>query len=188
MDQQKKLIRLISARADLHIAQEAFYILKAIPTPEQYEMLSQHLFASMVVSYGRPFTENYGVGSIKCDYPNFPDYGDPDLNQIHQRLLDIRHKFLAHSSIEGTKVMIIPPGAPNPANNLIRDVFDHTVGKRTFFLKIEFIDYLYKGIAALKIKLDEDVRALLNEIYRNGSHPNSAFELTTGYEDFKWTE
>jgi hypothetical protein len=95
--QRKKLVRLISAIADMAESVDAADLLiNGAP-----EGLRQHLFVSMVVAYGRPFTENYRVGRIQCDYAAYPDFGDPEMAIRHTRLLDLRNKFLAHSSAEG---------------------------------------------------------------------------------------
>jgi hypothetical protein len=85
----------------------------------------------MVVAYCRPF-ESYRVGRILCDFPNYPDFDDSEMNLRHQRMLDIRNKFLAHSSAEGTRVMVVPPGVVNPITGFSRQSFDHNIGKRTF--------------------------------------------------------
>src|SRR5690349_14572207 len=91
---EKKLFRLISAYSDMHDSvQAASLILNGAP-----DDLHEHLFLSMVVAYGRPFTQNAGVGCIKVDYPNYPDFGDAEMRDRHSRLIDLRNKFLAHSS------------------------------------------------------------------------------------------
>jgi hypothetical protein len=126
--QQKKLVRLISALSDISESVRAADFLGE-DTPEP---LWQHLFVSMVVAYGRPFTENYGVGRIECDYPNYPDFGDSDMPRRHSQLLDLRNKFLAHSSAEGTRVIVFSPGVLNPLAKKPRAGFDFNIGKRVF--------------------------------------------------------
>src|SRR5947207_671888 len=103
LNQQKKLIRLISAFSDMSASVRAANLLLAGVPDEVYE----HLFLAMVVAYGRPFTENYGVGRIQCDYPHYPEPIDAEMPERHNRLLDLRNKFLAHSSAEGTRIEII---------------------------------------------------------------------------------
>ena len=70
----------------------------------------------MVIAYGRPFTENHGIGSLRCEYPSFPDFPDADMNLRHQRMMDLRNKLLGDSSIEGIKVWLLAPGAVSPAS------------------------------------------------------------------------
>jgi len=35
----------------------------------------------MVLAYYRPFTENYGIGSLRCEYPSYPDFADAEMNE-----------------------------------------------------------------------------------------------------------
>src|SRR4051812_20901722 len=124
-----KLLRLISARLDMSRTLEAYSILRTL---DPSDPLFYHTAVSMAVSYGRPFTENNGLGRLFCDYPKFPDFADSEMNLRHQRLIDLRNKFMAHSSCEGTKVLILPPGSKNPLDESVVDRHDHVVGKRTF--------------------------------------------------------
>jgi len=180
--QQKKLVRLISALSDMAWSINAADLILA-GAPDE---LREHLFLSMVVAYGRPFTENYGVGRIQCDYPNYPDFGDTDMPLRHARLLDIRNKFTAHSSAEGTRVLIIPPDVPNPLGDAPKGTFDFNVGKRVF-RESQFIEWLRIAPTTFKERLHADIRQLLAEAFGGDSELQKPFELTTGHENFKWT-
>src|SRR3974390_2144789 len=96
LSSQKRLLRLISARTDMQYASDAFQRFKTTAD----EGARYHLFLAMVIAYCRPFTENYGIGSLLCEYPSFPDFADADMSLRHKRLMDLRNKFLGHSSIE----------------------------------------------------------------------------------------
>jgi len=146
---------------------------------------SEHFFFGMVVAYGRPFTNNYRLGPITCEYPEFPDFTDKDLNLRHQRMIDIRNKFLAHSSVEGTRVMLVPPGVPNPVTGETSEEFDHNIGKR-MFRDPSFSEWLIEVAFSFKGRLDQDVRKLLREEYSSLSS-TQIVELHTGWTDFKWT-
>lgn len=139
----------------------------------------------MVMSYGRPFTESNGIGRIQCEYPGYPDFRDPEMNARHSRLVDIRHKFLAHSSAEGTKVMIVPPNIKNPVTQTTKSVFDHNVGKRAF-LEPVFAAWLVEVIQAFKARLDTDVATQIQTEFGSASH-SATFEIETGWDKFKWT-
>lgn len=140
----------------------------------------------MVVAYGRPFTENQGVGRIQCDYPTYPDFGDAEMPVRHTRLLDLRHKFLAHSSAEGTRVQVIPPGVTNPLGVSPKPTFDFNIGKRTF-RDVRYVEWLRVAPSTFKIRLHSDISQLLAESFGGDSALNAPFELPTGHENFQWT-
>jgi hypothetical protein len=177
----KKLLRLVSARYDMAHAMEAYGHYKAtLGTPA-----AEHFFFAMVVAYGRPFFESHGLGQIRCEYPNYPDFAEPNMNLRHHRLLDVRNKFLAHSNAEGTRVIIIPPKIVNPLTGIAQSYFDHNVGKRTF-LDPRYVDWLKDVVYAFKGLLDVDVRKQLEAEFGTAVF-TQPFEIETGWEDFKWT-
>jgi len=176
----KKLLRLASARLDVSYCLEAYGFLKAL---EPTNPLFYHTVVSMSVSYGRPFTANNGLGSLFVEYPKFPDFEDSEMNLRHNRMIDLRHKFMAHSSCEGTKILIMPPGAKNPLTGELVERHDHMVGKRSFG-DIRFYDWLKDVAIALKQRLDDACRKRAAEI---GAHLKESEEIETGYDDFKWT-
>jgi len=178
----KKLLRLVSARCDINAALEAYsHFVSHAGSP-----VAEHFFFAMVVAYGRPFTDNYKLGSIKCDYPSYPDYAEDEMNQRHKRLIDIRNKFLAHSSVEGTRIIVIPPNVSNPVTGQSSQEFDHNIGKR-LFLDPEYSEWLVSVILAFQSRLDVDVRDQLIVEY-GGDSPSEIFELETGWTDFKWNQ
>jgi hypothetical protein len=180
--QQKKLIRLISAFSDMAQSLEAANSL----VRGVQDKLYGHLFLSMVVAYARPFTENRGVGRIQFDYPRYPDFGDSDMPARHSRLLDLRNKFLAHSSAEGTRVIIIPPGAPNPLGRPTQPNFTFIMGKRTF-ADTQYVEWLRAAPEAFSQRLYSDIHQLLEQSFAAQAGLTSPFELPTGHENFQWT-
>lgn len=177
-----KLVRLISARTDMGFSLEAHsHFAAALGSP-----LAEHCVVAMVVAYCRPFFESYRVGRILCDFPAYPDYDDAEMNIRHQRMVDIRNKFLAHSSAEGTRIMVVPPGVTNPITEISRPTFDHLVGKRTF-LDPRFVDWLVEVADAFKGRLDVAVRDQL-QLEFGARHSTETFELDTGWADFSWSE
>ena len=176
-----KLLRLVSARLDMSYSLEAYGILKSLNGPEN--PLWYHAAVSMAVCYGRPFTEANGLGKLQVEYPNFPDFTDAEMNIRHHRLIDLRNKLMAHSSCEGTKVLILPPGTTNPMTGELVNHHDHLVGKRVFG-DLRFFDWLKDVAVALKGRLDEDVRSRLVQIAGSATAP---MEMETGYDDFQWS-
>lgn len=180
LPKDSNLLRLASARLDMTYSLTAYSALKSLrPDSTEFYLLA----VSMTVCYGRPFTENKGIGSLLVEYPGFPDFADEELNIRHHRLIDLRNKFMAHNSCEGTKLLVIPPQSRNPITNEMVDRYDHLVGKRSFG-DIRFYDWLKDVIVELKGRLDRDVRSRLQEIAGKLSAPD---EMETGYDSFSWT-
>jgi len=179
---EKKLIRLISALSDV---MESIDAAKAILAGAP-ESLFNHLFLSMVVAYGRPFTENYGVGCILVDYPTYPEFGSPENADRHRRMIDLRNKFLAHSSAEGTRVQIIPPGVFNPLGMPPKTEFDFNIGRRRF-PDLRYVEWLSVLPLEFKRRLHDDIAALMKKAFRRRHDLSDVFELPTGHENFQWT-
>ncbi len=177
----KRLLRLISARYDMYNGLEAYAAFKELVGTTAGE----HSFFAMAVAYGRPFTNNHGLGTIKCEFPDYPDFKEPDMILRHQRLLDLRNKFIAHSSLEGTRVLVVPPGIPDPGTSVVRGHFEYYTGKRTFF-EPAFAAWLVEVVLAFKARLDTAVRSRLQAEFGTETF-SSPVELDTGWEDFKWT-
>jgi len=177
----KSLLRLISARYDMCDGLEAY----AAFTDLVGTVPGEHAFFAMAVAYGRPFTNNHGLGSIKCEFPTYPDFKDPEMNLRHQRLLDLRNKFIAHSSLEGTRIIVVPPGIPDPGTSVVRDHFEYYMGKRTFF-EPAFAAWLVEVVRTFKARLDTAVRAQLEAEFGKETFCIPV-ELETGWEAFTWT-
>ena len=184
-----RLLRLISARCDLDCATEAFNLLRGTftdPLASDLEPLRYHLFVSLVVGYCRPFTESEGIGSLRCEYPDYPDFPDVEMNARHQRMIDIRNKFLGHSSIHGMQAFLLAPGAQNPGTGEIVESHQCAVAKRTF-LRREFLEWLAPVIDAQAGRIDADLKATCTEVGRAYLASGEIFELDKRHEDFTWT-
>jgi hypothetical protein len=179
---QKRFLRLVSAHADMGYAIEAYRVLQqAHATPADYS-----LFLSMVVCYCRPFTQSHGIGSLLCEYPDYPDWPDPDMNVRHHRMMDIRNNFLGHSSLVGSKVFLLSPGAKHPATGDTMTMYYYAVAKR-HFLHPEFSPWLYELVDALFRRLDGDIRAVAKEIGATYLKETEIHKFDTGVDDFTWT-
>lgn len=177
-----RLLRLISARADLDYASEACRLLLLT----EDEPVRYHLFVSMVIAYYRPFTECEGIGSLRCEYPNYPDFADAEMNVRHQRMADMRNKFLGHSSVHGTRAFLLSPGAVNPATNEVVASHNYAVAK-LHFLHREFIQWFSPLFDALSSRLDADLRAACKEIGGAYLSSGEVYELDKRHEDFTWS-
>lgn len=148
--------------------------------------LHYHLFVSAVVAYCRPFTENKGIGSLRCEYPDYPDFADAEMNARHQRMMDIRNEFLGHSSLYGTRGLLLAPGARNPSDGKVVPSYHYAVAKRQF-LHHEFIQWLTPIVDALANRISADLSAVCAEIGGAYLTSGEVFELDKTYEDFIWT-
>ncbi len=179
---QKRLLRLVSARADMEYSTEAFRLFQAAwGTPADY-----HFFLSMVVCYCRPFTQGRGIGSILCEYPDYPDFPDPEMNTRHQRMMDIRHNFSSHSSIEGTRAYLLAPQSLHPATREVQKDFYYAVAKR-HLQHPEYAPWLHDVVDQFAVQLDADIRVIAKEIGSNYLADGDTYELDTGADNFTWT-
>ena len=183
--QERTFLRLASARADVYYARQAYTMIQQCPSKE----VMLHLFTSMVTSYCRPFTENYGLGSLFIEYPDYPDFEDPMMNLRHSRMMDVRNKFLSHSSVEGTRLLVIPPNVINPMNERARSTWDYNIAKRHFVQPKQrpFIDWLAPLCDELGTRLDRDVDIALTALGNRKRIFDRTFEIDTGADAFQWS-
>ena len=184
LSSQKRLLRLMSARTDMQYASDAFRCFKQTDD----EGARYHLLLAMVVAYCRPFTENYGIGSLVCEYPSFPDFADADMNLRHKRLMDLRNKFLGHSSIEGTKVHLLAPGATSPVTGEKAVGYGWAVAKLIFSEETGFVSELHDIVVALSLRLDGDIRTVAKEVGSTYLQNGEVFQIETGKKPFEWTK
>jgi hypothetical protein len=183
LSSQKKLLRLISARTDLEFASDAFDRFMAASD----EGARYHFFLSMVVAYCRPFTENIGIGSLRCEYPSFPDFADADMNVRHKRLMDLRNKMLGHSSIEGTRVWLLAPGAVSPADGETATGYGYAAAKLTFS-EPAFVAWLHEVVKVLAQRLASDIRLACRVIGGKHLKHSEICLLHSGKNPFEWTK
>ncbi len=147
-----------------------------------------HFFLAMVLAYCRPFTENHGIGSLLCEYPSFPNFADTDMNLRHHRMMDLRNKLLGHSSIEGTKVHLLAPGAISPASGGKAVGYGYAVEKLIFAGEPRFVAWLHDLVAALSCRLDVDISLVAKEIGSSYLRDGEIYQLDTGMKPFEWTK
>lgn len=175
---------LISARTDMQYASDAFQRFMAT----EDEGARHHFFLAIVLAYCRPFTENYGIGSLLCEYPTFPDFTDADMNLRHKRMVDLRNKLLGHSSIEGTKVHLLAPGAISPASGGAAVGYGYAVEKLVFSEETLFVSELHDIVAAFSNRLDADISVIAKEVGSNYLQNGEVYQLDTGKRPFEWTK
>jgi len=166
----------------MKFASDAFQLFMAINNDDA----KNHFLLSMVLAYCRPFTQNVGIGSLLCEYPSFPDFSDADMNLRHKRMMDLRNKLLAHSSIEGTKVWLLSPGATSPYTGETAVGYGYASAKLNF-TESAFVSELHDIIEMLTKRLDTDIRVIAKEIGSNYLKNGETYLLDTGLKPFEWT-
>lgn len=179
---QKRLLRLMSARADVRYSQTAYRMFEATPDPD----LRYCAFLTMVVSYCRPFTSNNGIGSLLCEFPDYPQFSLSDSTIRHQRMMDLRNKFLSHSSLEGTRVVVLAPNATDPGTGSPVSDYSWNVAKNEF-LHPEYAPWLHALVDALEALLDTSIDAVMREIGPAYLDAGEARYLETLADTFSWT-
>lgn len=179
---QRRLCRLLSAHTDMRFSLHAAFLTERAETLDD----KYHQFLSMVICYARPFTENRDLGSITVEYPAFPDHTDAELNCAHDRLMTLRHQFLSHSSAAASKVLLVFPGAVNPATDEVSSCPTFVVAKRTF-VDPRFVRWLAVSVEAFKLRLERDIAVHLERL--SLSVPaGTLIEIDTGADEWKWPE
>ncbi|NNC87680.1 MAG: hypothetical protein HKN82_04380 [Akkermansiaceae bacterium] len=178
---RRKIVRLVSAVADMEAAIDAGRI---AADPETPDVLRSHAFEAMVIAYGSPFTDNHRVGNIGTEFPNYPDFGDAEMPLRHSRLIDMRHKFVAHSSAEGTKIILVPGGVANPLTGESKPDPDFVVGKREF-PEPQFAQWLLEAPIGFKGELLARICEVLTTAIPGDA--TESFEIEVGGDTFQWS-
>ena len=147
-----------------------------------------HLFLAMVLAYCRPFTNNYGIGSLLCEYPLFPDFTDADMNLRHKRMIDVRNKLLGHSSIEGTRVHLLAPGATSLEHGVISQGYCYEMEKLVFSGEPQFVSDLHDIVGVLSRRLAADISVVSKEVGSKFLQNGEIYQLDTGKKTFEWTK
>jgi len=91
----KKMKSFMLIREDLNLLIEVTNRLIYFQNQEPADdILSFALWQSIIVTYGKCFTEN-NAGLSKLE-KKFLDESDPKLQQLHEKLMDLRHSYIAH--------------------------------------------------------------------------------------------
>lgn len=104
---RRSLARFALARADITAALQICELLLAqTHMPDHHDAFWPFHYA-VVASYGRPFTDNKPLGALPATWGRFDQ---PRLQHIHDSVIELRHKTVAHSDLEHRPVIIIAKG------------------------------------------------------------------------------
>ena len=116
--EEKKFVRYALAERSSSLALKAgMYILDGYSAFQAAGLLEEEILqnldtlrlmlAAMTVSYGRPFTENNGIGTIPVDEISNIFDGDKGAKGAHDKIMEMRHKFHAHTDVEGSGLKLV---------------------------------------------------------------------------------
>lgn len=88
------------AVSDISAAREACDLLIKY-VKDKSDSLYTPLLAATIVYYARPFTKNRGYEALDVQWGKFQN---KDLQEMHDYLLELRHKVIAHSDADGRRV------------------------------------------------------------------------------------
>jgi hypothetical protein len=144
-------------------------------------------FLSFVVSYCRPFTENSGLGNLGLEFPNYPEELPlSDAKVRHSRMMDLRNKFLSHSSLEGTKVVLLSSGAVDPGTGNTVKSYSWNIAKREF-LDQRYADWLVQIVDSLSEKLTDLIESETTRLSERFLGIGEVREIPTPADDFTWS-
>ena len=173
----------MSARADMQYARDAYDRLAACTFgAERYDY-----FLSLVVSYCRPFTENSGLGNLNVEFPNYPEeLGLTEAGVRHSRMMDLRNKFLSHSSLKGTRVVLLAPGAVDPGTGHTVESYHWNIAKREF-LDQRYADWLVQIVDSLRNKLTDLIKCETKILGDRFLGVGECRDIPTPADDFTWS-
>jgi hypothetical protein len=106
-NEREQLYQLIVGMSDIGAAQAtadyAAKVVRDIQSPLWFPLLE-----AVVVSYARPFTANRPFGRL---HPRWATFDDPRQQELHDDLIEIRNRAVAHSDAAVRRVVVVPPGA-----------------------------------------------------------------------------
>jgi hypothetical protein len=172
-DKRQDLHRLVVARSDINEALEvARHIINHVS--DERDPLWVPLQDAALVAYARPFTSNRPFGNLPSRYEKF---GSPQLQDLHQQILELRHKTIAHSDAEIRSVIVVPRGVPFGPESIGTP---GGVVVRTRKLPIS----LFKDIEAICLdlgrRLNQDADELINKVLASSEIPDHPFDLISG--------
>ncbi len=105
---KKEFYKIAVARSDITASLNACNLLisrvKGMGDP-----LYMPLLNALIICYSRPFSDNRPIGALPGRWGKF---SERQFQQLHNTILELRNKVIAHSDLDVRKVFIVPDGAP----------------------------------------------------------------------------
>jgi hypothetical protein len=171
---KKQLYKLVVARSDIAAAVNACDLfisrVKNVGDDLYFPLLN-----AIVVCYSRPFSTNRPFGSLPNKWHKF---ANKKYQALHEKLIDLRDKIIAHSDLEIRKVYIYPKGTFIGKNGQ-RELKTANLGVAitNTVLPVEVFSDIRATCFDLGLRLNAEVEKQLHSLYGNTSFPPGQFEL-----------
>lgn len=170
---RRALYRLVAARSDIGAAHGiAEYGRDHIK--DLRDELWIPLQDAMVIAYARPFTSNKPVGRLPNKWSRF---GNQGLQRLHDDLISMRDRLVAHGDASERRIIVYPPGATLTAGLPRSD--GAAVALATMRPYPEHFARVAKLCLDLGSRLHDAVESELQSLYGQGSGRSTAFDLLT---------
>lgn len=170
-ERKKQLYKLIVAQSDILAAATACNLF--IDTVDHLgHPLYYPLFCSMVVCYGRPFSDNKPFGPLPKTWRYF---SDKRLQALHDDLLNARNKIIAHSDLKERQVAIFPPGVKFGSS--LNESGEIAFGISSYYFPIKNFTYFRALFADLGPRLMAEIEKELSSLYSGLSLPQERILL-----------
>jgi hypothetical protein len=168
---KKELYKLTVARSDIGAAHSTCKLLLNT-VKNLLDDLCMPLQAAIVISYARPFTKNDPYGALPEKWQRF---STPSHTSLHKKMLELRHKVIAHSDAEARIVHIYPPGF-----RISPDMVSACYGSgcTTFALPLDAFREFMLLSKDLGTRINDKIDQLLDEIHTDEERTEHPFELT----------
>ena len=165
------LYKLIVARSDITAALTAcgLFIEKVDRLGHD---LYYPLYCSIIICYGRPFSDNKPLGPLPSQWRKF---SSPRLQATHNELIDARNSLIAHSDLKVRKVNIVPEGAKIGETNLQHHGIGLTI-ESYYFPLLRYRD-IHDTCFDLGNRLNQAVEDEIEKLYGQMYLPKRAFPL-----------
>jgi len=168
------LYKLMVARSDMNAAISACKLMLSTVDGFGHD-LYYPLYASVIICYARPFTNNKPYGALPNRWQRFDSQKK---KQTHKKILQARHELIAHSDMRVRKSMIVPPGVVIGKHEE-KEIKSSSIGTLTslYFFPVRFFSLVQNNSIHIGSRLNKEIDEIVEELYGNMELPSVAFEL-----------
>lgn len=168
---RKQFYKIVVARQDIKAALDACKLFLS-KVRSMGDDLYFPLLTAIVVCYSRPFSRNKPLGPLPKKWHTFDK---PEFTKIHETILDLRDKTIAHSDLAIRKVSILPKGTPIGNSGLTSGL---GVIMRDVALPMEIFPRIEAVCLDLGSRLNLEVKKEIRALFGSKDLPPKEFELT----------